>query len=156
MEIQKQFLRKGRDYNRSGAQLRPKLIGLYELKDNLPNMLASNVVSHQDEGITTVFHFVVDGKGNVIQAVPLSEKARFMPTYYMNELVSILVVPSNVDGSLSDKQYKSLVELVKYIKATCNLKDIRELNMRCFTDPDKFNEFVLETENAGSEEVTSQ
>ena len=56
MEIQKQFLRKGRDYNRSGAQLRPKMIGLYELKDNLPNMLASNVVSHQDEGITTVFH----------------------------------------------------------------------------------------------------
>lgn len=72
MEIQKQFLRKGRDYNRSGAQLRPKMIGLYELKDNLPNMLASNVVSHQDEGITTVFHFVVDGKGNVIQAVPLT------------------------------------------------------------------------------------
>lgn len=147
MEIQKQFLRKGRDYNRSGAQLRPKLIGLYELKDNLPNMLASNVVSHQDEGITTVFHFVVDGKGNVIQAVPLNEKARFMPTYYMNELVSILVVPSNVDGSLSDKQYESLVELVKYIKATCGLKDVKELNMRCFTDPDKFNEFILETEN---------
>ena len=132
MEIQKQFLRKGRDYNRSGAQIRPKLIGLYELKDNLPNMLASNVVSHQDEGITTVFHFVVDGKGNVIQAVPLTEKARFMPTYYMNELVSILVVPSNVDGSLSDKQYESLVELVKYIKVTCGLKDIKELNMRCF------------------------
>ena len=141
MEIQKQFLRKGRDYNRSGAQLRPKLIGLYELKDNLPNMLASNVVSHQD------------GKGNVIQAVPLNEKARFMPTYYMNELVSILVVPANVDGSLSNKQYESLVELVKYIKSACNLKDVKELNMRCFTDPEKFDEFILETENAGSEEV---
>lgn len=156
MEIQKQFLRKGRDYNRSGAQLRPKLIGLYELKDNLPNMLASNVVSHQDEGITTVFHFVVDGKGNVIQAVPLNEKARFMPTYYMNELVSILVVPANIDGSLSNKQYESLVELVKYIKSTCDLKDVKELNMRCFTDPEKFDKFILETENANSEEVTSQ
>ena len=145
MEIQKQFLRKGRDYNRSGAQLRPKLIGLYELKDNLPNMLASNVVSHQDEGITTVFHFVVDGKGNVIQAVPLNEKARFMPTYYMNELVSILVVPAGIDGKLSDIQYENLVSLVKYIKETCNLKEVRELNMRCFTDPDKFNDFILET-----------
>ncbi len=148
MEIQKQFLRKGRDYNRSGAQIRPKLIGLYELKDNLPNMLASNVVSHQDEGITTVFHFVIDGKGNVIQAVPLNEKARFMPTYYMNELISILVVPANIDGSLSDKQYESLVELVKHIKSTCDLKDVRELNMRCFTDPEKFDEFIVETENA--------
>ena len=145
MEIQKQFLRKGRDYNRSGAQLKPKLIGLYELKDNLPNMLASNVVSHQDEGITTVFHFVVDGKGNVIQAVPLNEKARFMPTYYMNELVSILVVPAGIDAKLTDIQYENFVGLVKYIKETCNLKEVRELNMRCFTDPDKFNDFILET-----------
>ena len=145
MEIQKQFLRKGRDYNRSGAQLRPKLIGLYELKNNLPNMLASNVVSHQDEGITTVFHFVVDGKGNVIQAVPLSEKARFMPTHYMNELISILVVPAGVDGKLSEVQYENLVDLVKHIKKTCNLKEVIELNMRCFTDPDKFNDFILAT-----------
>lgn len=142
MEIQKQFLRKGRDYNRSGAQLRPKLIGLYELKDNLPNMLASNVVSHQDEGITTVFHFVVDGKGNVIQAVPLTEKARFMPTYYMNELISILVVPANIDGSLSDIQYNNLIDLVKFIKEKCGLKEVKELNMRCFSDPDNFIEFM--------------
>lgn len=145
MEIQKQFLRKGRDYNRSGAQLKPKLIGLYELKDNLPNMLASNVISHQDEGITTVFHFVVDGKGNIIQSVPLNEKARFMPTYYMNEVVSILVVPAGVDGKLSDIQYENLVSLVKYIKETCNLKEVRELNMRCFTDPDEFNKFLVDT-----------
>mgnify|MGYP006366471051 CR=1 FL=1 len=69
MEIQKQFLRKGRDYNRSGAQLRPKLIGLYELKDNLPNMLASNVVSHQDEGITTVFHCAVPGSDLSVSSV---------------------------------------------------------------------------------------
>ena len=147
MEIQKQFLRKGRDFNRSGAQIRPKLIGLYELKDNLPNMLASNVVSHQDEGITTVFHFVIDGKGNVIQAVPLNEKARFMPTYYMNELISILVVPANIDGSLSEMQYNCLVDLVKFVKEKCGLNDVRELNMRCFTDPEKFNEFISETEN---------
>ncbi len=147
MEIQKQFLRKGRDFNRSGAQIRPKLIGLYELKDNLPNMLASNVVSHQDEGITTVFHFVIDGKGNIIQAVPLNEKARFMPTYYMNELISILVVPANVDGSLSETQYNCLVDLVKFVKEKCGLNDVRELNMRCFTDPEKFNEFISETEN---------
>lgn len=154
MEIQKQFLRKGRDYNRSGAQLRPKWIGLYELKNNLPNMLASNVVSHQDEGITTVFHFIVDGKGNIIQAVPLNEKARFMPTYYMDELVSILVVPANIDGSLSNKQYENLIELVKYIKTTCNLKDVKELNMRCFSDPEKFDEFLLETENDGTQKTS--
>lgn len=146
MEIQKQFLRKGKDFNRSGAQLKPKLIGIYELKNNLPNMLASNVISHQDKGITTVFHFVIDGKGNVIQSVPLSEKARFMPTYYMNELVSILVVPANIDGSLSDIQYNNLIDLVKFIKEKCNLKDVKELNMRCFTDPEKFKEFVLNTE----------
>ena len=145
MEIQKQFLRKGRDFNRSGSQIKPKLIGLYELKDNLPNMLASNVVSHQDEGITTVFHFVVDGKGNVIQAVPLNEKARFMPTYYMNELVSILVVPANIDGSLSDIQYQNLIDLVKFVKEKSNLKDVKELNMRCFSDPEKFEDFLTKT-----------
>lgn len=76
-----------------------------------------------------------------------------MPTYYMNELVSILVVPFNIDGSLSDKQYESLVELVKYIKSACDLKDVKELNMRCFSDPDKFNEFILETENNNAEVV---
>lgn len=146
MEIHKQLLRRGRDYNRSGAELKPELIGLYELKGSLPGELASNVVSHQDEFITTVFHFVVDGHGNVIQAVPLTEKAKFMPTYYMKGLISILVVPANVDGSLSKMQYDNLIDLIKYVKEKCELKDVKELNMRCFEDPDYFNEFIKKVE----------
>lgn len=142
MEIQKQFLRRGRDFNRSGAGILPELIGIYEFKSNLPNELASNIISHQDERITTVFHFVVDGYGNVIQSVPLNEKAKFMPSYYMHDVISILVAPSNVDGNLSEKQYQSLVSLVKYIKEKCNLDKIKELNMRCFDDPEKLEKFL--------------
>ena len=147
MEIQKQFFRRGRDFNRSGANISPELIGIYELRGSIPNELASNIVSRQDERITTVFHFVVDGYGNVIQSVPLNEKAKSMPTYYMHDLISILVVPSKIDGSLSEEQYQSLVDLVKFIKNECNLSEIKELNMRCFDDPENYEIFLNDVLN---------
>lgn len=147
MEIQKQFLRRGKDFNRSGAELKPELIGLFELKNTLPGELASNVISHQDEFITTVFHFVVDGHGNVIQSVPLNERAKFMPTFYMKGMISVLVIPASIDGSLSELQHNNLIELIKYIKEKCELREVKELNMRCFDDPEKFESFLEKIES---------
>ncbi|MCF0126379.1 MAG: hypothetical protein HUJ68_11630 [Clostridia bacterium] len=136
MEITKQFLRRGRDFNRNGNKLMsPSSIGLYDLKNNLPKMNAFSIAAHQDQCITTVFHFIIDGNGNIIQTVPINECAKIMPS---QGEISILIVPEKEDGSLSKVQTENLCDLLLYIKEHTEIETLKEFNVRAFDNPEDF------------------